>query len=119
MHATVRYNTLRLAMVILVGGVCYLAGARGIVLVALALIISLPLSFILLARWRHAMIEEIAAGRMGGPARRLSARLDAGAAAEDAALDAEQAAQQDASPPAQGESTNAAQQDRREDPPAP
>jgi hypothetical protein len=95
MPATVRYNTLRLALLIVVGVVCYLAGARGAVLLMLALLISLPLSFVLLKRWRLAMIDEIASGkaRKLNPVRAINQRIEAGNDAEDAALDAAEAAE--------------------------
>lgn len=85
MPATIRYNTLRLAMVLVVGAVCYVLGARGLVLLVLALVISMPLSFVLLARWRHGMIEEIAARR--NPVRALNDRIEAAKRAEDDAVD--------------------------------
>ena len=96
MPATVRYNTLRLLMVLVVGAVCYLLGARGALLVLLALLISMPLSFVLLARWRRAMIDEFAEGRAGkaNPARAVRAlnnRIESSKSAEDAAVDARMA----------------------------
>jgi hypothetical protein len=98
MHATLIYNVLRLTMILVVGAVCYVAGARGITLVLLAFIISLPLSFVLLARFRRAMIDEIAAKAAGrkSPARAISDRIDAGASAEDAILDAQEAREREA-----------------------
>jgi len=90
MPATVRYNTFRLLLLLVVGAVCYIAGARGAVLLALALIISLPLSFVLLKRWRLGMIDEIASGKASrfNPVSAVSNRIDAANRAEDAALDA-------------------------------
>lgn len=89
MHATIRYNTLRLAMVIIVGAACYLLGARGLVLVILALVVSMPLSYFMLARWRLAMIEEIASKDVGklNPVRAVNQRIDAANQAEDGLLD--------------------------------
>ena len=89
MPATIRYNTLRLAMVLVVGAVCYVLGARGLTLVLLALLISMPLSFVLLARWRKAMIDEFAAGKAGrlNPIRAVGDRIDAANQAEDDAVD--------------------------------
>ena len=91
--ATIRYNTFRLAMVIVVGAVCYVFGARGLLCIVLALVISMPLSYVLLARWRRAMIDELAAdgGRRFNIARRVSERIDAANDAEDAILDAAEA----------------------------
>ena len=90
MPATIRYNTLRLLMVLVVGGVCYIAGARGVVLLMLAFFISLPLSFVLLARWRTAMIDEFASGQAKklNPVRAVSDRIDRANEAEDAIVDA-------------------------------
>lgn len=97
MPATIRYNTLRLAMVIIVGAVLYVIGVRGAVLLFLAVVISMPLSYFLLARWRIAMIEEFAAGkaRRFNPMRAVSGKIDAANRAEDDAIDAAQDSTQD------------------------
>src|SRR6478609_2286479 len=102
MPATIRYNTFRLLMVLVVGAVCYVLGARGLLLIMLAFFISLPLSFVLLARWRRAMIDEFASGKARelkpvrvvgdqahklNPVRAVSDRIDAANQAEDEALD--------------------------------
>jgi len=92
--ATLRYNTFRLAMVIVVGAICYVFGARGLLCFALALVISMPLSYVLLGRWRRAMIDELAdRGRRVdvqrfNVVRRVEARIEAANDAEDAAIDA-------------------------------
>ena len=92
MKATVLYNTLRLLMVLVVGAVCYLLGARGLLLIMLAFFISLPLSFVLLARWRRAMIDEFASGKADkiNPARAVRAindKIETNKANEDAIVD--------------------------------
>jgi hypothetical protein len=75
-------------------GLLYLAGARGIVLLALAFVVSALASYVLLAKQRDAMSAAMARrfGRPGGPRRRVPgrgwaadfrARLDEGTRAED------------------------------------
>lgn len=94
MPATIRYNTLRFVMVLVTGAVCYLLGARGLLLIILAFFISLPLSFVLLARWRRAMIDEFASGKADkvNPARAIRAindKIESNKVAEDAIVDQE------------------------------
>ncbi len=79
-------------MVLVVGAVCFLLGARGLLLIMLAFFISLPLSFVLLARWRKQMIDEFASGKADkvNPARAVRAindRIESNKAAEDAIVD--------------------------------
>lgn len=62
-------------------------GVNPIVVLAVATLVSGGLSFVLLARPREEMARSLA-GRMG----RFGQRLDAGAAKEDAALDAAESA---------------------------
>ncbi len=71
-----------------------LAGARGILLIALALLISGLLSYVLLSRQRDAMAGSLR-GRLSGRTRRADSfrtRLAEGTRAEDADDDDEQAA---------------------------
>ena len=56
-----RYSVLRLALFAAVLGVLALAGARGILLVALTVVVSLALSYLLLRRQRDAVAAAIAA----------------------------------------------------------
>jgi Protein of unknown function (DUF4229) len=79
MRATLSYTVLRLAIFAAALGLLYLVGARGILLVGIAALISAAISFVLLARQREAMATSISnrvtAVREG---------LDEGAKAEDA-----------------------------------
>lgn len=78
MGAAVRYTAARVALFGVALGVLYLLGARGLLLVVLAIIISGLLSFIALSAQRDRMSSAIA--------RRYAdykQRLDEGAAAED------------------------------------
>ncbi|HEY5360541.1 MAG TPA: DUF4229 domain-containing protein [Streptosporangiaceae bacterium] len=79
MRATMSYTVLRLAIFAAALGLLYLAGARGILLLALAAVVSAVASVILLARQREAMAGSIS--------RRVSSvreQLDEGSRAEDA-----------------------------------
>ena len=89
---TVSYSVLRLALfaATLALLAALLRGTNFVVVLALATLISGVLSYFLLARSREQMARVVA-----GRVTRLNARLDAGAAAEDQALDqAERAAEQ-------------------------
>jgi hypothetical protein len=76
--------------------VLYWAGARGVLLLGLALIISALLSYILLNKQRQIMAGKLNGrlSRVGAKAGELKQRLDEGARAEDAE-DAEDAGDQD------------------------
>lgn len=78
MRATLLYTLLRLGIFAVALGVLYLVGARGIVLLGVAAVISAALSFIILSRQREAM-----AGSISGRITRARERLDEGARAED------------------------------------
>lgn len=84
--AFIRYTTLRLAMLIAVGGVGYLLGLRDILLLIVAFLVSGILSLVLLDRQRDAMGASV-----GGLFSRINARIEASAKAED-----------DDQPPAEG-----------------
>ena len=78
MRATIFYTLLRFALFIAVFGLLWLAGARSVLLLALAILISGILSYFLLNNQRTAM--------SGAITRRLTDfrdRLDAGTRAED------------------------------------
>ena len=79
MRATMNYTVLRLAIFAVALGLLYLAGARGILLVGLAAVVSAIVSFIVLARWREAM-----AGSISRRIANARERLDEGAKVEDA-----------------------------------
>jgi hypothetical protein len=55
----VRYTVLRFGLLVLVLAALALVGVRGILLPALAVLISLPLSYVLLARQRNAFAAEV------------------------------------------------------------
>ncbi|MEV8094313.1 DUF4229 domain-containing protein [Kitasatospora sp. NPDC085879] len=102
-HATLRYTSLRasiflgcLLLAMLLGhfGVIPVAGSSGVVfLILLALLVSAPVSYVVLSKQRDAMSEQIA-GTVGGLRARTSQRIAAQNAEEDAAVDAAQAALQ-------------------------
>ena len=78
MRATFAYTTARILLFVVATGLIYLAGARGLLLLGLALLVSGAASYILLTRQRDAMA--------GALSRRLGSvrdRLDAGTRAED------------------------------------
>lgn len=76
--AFIRYTTLRLAMLIAVGGVGYLLGLRDILLLIVAFLVSGILSLVLLDRQRDAMGASV-----GGLFARINARIEASARSED------------------------------------
>jgi len=78
MRATMSYTVLRLAVFAALLGLLYLAGARGILLVGVAAVASMAISYFALSRQREAMAGSIS--------RRISnarERLDEGARSED------------------------------------
>lgn len=96
MRTALTYTLSRLLLFVVVLLLLDLAGARGILLVALALLISGLLSYVLLSRQRDAMAGSLR-GRLSGRTRRADSfrtRLAEGTRAEDAedADDDEQAA---------------------------
>ncbi len=78
MLAFIRYSTLRLAVLLVVGAVCYLVGLRGFMLLLVALIVSGVLSLFVLDRQREALGESV-----GGVLSRINARIDANTRSED------------------------------------
>ena len=72
------YTVARLGVLAAVLGVLYVAGARGILLIALAFLVSALLSYWLLAGMR----ERLASG-IEARASRISSKLDEASAAED------------------------------------
>jgi hypothetical protein len=89
--AWVSYTTIRLALVVLVWlALQFFTPIRGLLAIALALLISALFSILFLSKQRDAMSES-----MFGFFRRLNERIDASAAKEDY-LDAEPQAQHDA-----------------------
>jgi hypothetical protein len=78
MRATFFYTVLRLALFGVVLGLLYLAGIGGILLIALAALISGVVSYVLLSRQRDAM-----SGAVASRLHMVRSRLDEGARAED------------------------------------
>ena len=78
MRATFAYTLARILLFAVTLGLLYLVGARGLLLVALALVISGIISFVVLSRQRDAMSGAIAS-RIGG----FRERLDQGTRVED------------------------------------
>jgi Protein of unknown function (DUF4229) len=78
MRATLYYSALRLGLFGAALGLLYLAGARNILLVGLAAVISAIVSYLVLARYREAM-----AGSISQRISNARERLDDGARAED------------------------------------
>jgi hypothetical protein len=78
MRATIAYTSARILLFLAALGLLYLVGARRLLLVALALVISGILSFVLLSRQRDAM-----SGALVSRLRGVRERLDDGARAED------------------------------------
>jgi hypothetical protein len=78
MRATFAYTTARILLFAAAAILFYLAGARGLLLLGLALVVSGAASYILLSRQRDAM-----SGALVNRFRTLRARFDEGAKAED------------------------------------
>jgi hypothetical protein len=78
MRATLLYTALRLGLFAVALGALYLVGARGIVLLAVAAVVSAALSYVILARYRDAM-----SGSISSRITTVRERLDEGARAED------------------------------------
>lgn len=78
MQATIRYTLMRLVLFAAVFGLLYLAGARSLLLVGLAIVLSGVLSYFLLMAQRTAMSDAISRRFTG-----FRERLEAGTRAED------------------------------------
>jgi hypothetical protein len=87
------YTLARLALVAVAGGLLWLVGLRGALLIVLAFVISGVVSFFLLGRQRGAFAEMVDAR-----ARRIRERMSAAQAAEDAADEAARRAAEQAPP---------------------
>jgi uncharacterized protein (DUF58 family) len=85
MRATLAYTTARILLFVVAVILLYLTGARGVLLLALALVVSGIASFVLLSRQRDlmsgALIGRLRNGRQRAPGFR--ARIEEGARAED------------------------------------
>jgi hypothetical protein len=78
MRATLAYTAARILLFAAVAGLLYLAGARGLLLIALALVVSGVASYIVLSRMRDAM-----AGAISRRIESVRSRIDDGTRAED------------------------------------
>jgi hypothetical protein len=86
-HPVLRYTLARLAILAVVAAVLYILGARGLLLLVFAFLISGLIAMVALKNTR-----EDAAYGITSAIRSANAKIDAGSAAEDASLDAAQAA---------------------------
>jgi Mn2+/Fe2+ NRAMP family transporter len=78
MRATLAYTTARILLFVAAIGLFYLAGARGLLLLGLALLVSGAASYVVLSRQRDAM-----SGALVNRFRTLRSRFDEGAKSED------------------------------------
>ena len=78
MRATLAYTSARILLFVAALGLLYLAGARGLLLVALALVVSGIVSFVVLSRQRDMM-----SGALASRLHRFREQIDEGARAED------------------------------------
>ena len=85
MRATLAYTSARLVLLVVSAVLLYLAGARGLLLLALAFVVSGITSFVLLSRQRDVMSRAMLARLRNGRARAAGfrARLEEGTRAED------------------------------------
>ncbi len=100
MRTALFYTVSRLLLFIVVLLLLDLAGARGLLLIALALLISGLLSYVLLSRQRNSMASSLS-GRLGARTRRRPSfreRLNEGTRAEDTDDEPAQASPAPASP---------------------
>ncbi|MFZ1671256.1 MAG: DUF4229 domain-containing protein [Candidatus Nanopelagicales bacterium] len=77
-HPILVYTLARFGLLIIAGAVCYLAGARGILLIVLAFLISGLLSYVVLYRQR-----DNAGARMGGYFSRMNQKIEDSKSSED------------------------------------
>jgi hypothetical protein len=82
MRTTLAYTSARILLLVVAMVLLYLAGARGLLLLALAFIVSALASFILLSRQRDVMSGALAS-RLRNRSPGIRARLEEGARAED------------------------------------
>jgi hypothetical protein len=90
MRATLAYTSARILLLVISVILLYLVGARGLLLLALAFLVSGIASFVLLSRQRDVMSRALM-GRIAGGRRRASAfraRIEEGSRAEDEDLQA-------------------------------
>ena len=78
MRATLAYTAVRFLLFAVAVGLIYLAGARGLLLIALALLVSGAASYVLLSRMRDSMASSI-----NRRIESVRSRIDEGSRAED------------------------------------
>jgi NADH:ubiquinone oxidoreductase subunit 2 (subunit N) len=78
MRATLAYTAVRFLLFVAAVGLIYLAGARGLLLIALALLVSGAASYVLLSRMRDSMASSI-----NRRIESVRSRIDQGARVED------------------------------------
>ncbi len=78
MRATIAYTAARILLFAVAAGLLYLVGAKGLLLLGLALVISGAASYILLSRQRDAM-----SGALMNRLKTVRSRIDSGSRAED------------------------------------
>jgi Protein of unknown function (DUF4229) len=86
MRTGLAYTSARILLLVVAIILLYLVGARGIVLLALAFVVSALASYVLLSKQRDVMSGALnrRLNRVGRKAAEFRARIDEGAAAEDA-----------------------------------
>jgi uncharacterized protein (DUF58 family) len=92
MRTAFAYTSARILMFGVAVILLYLAGARGLLLLGLGLLVSALASYILLNKQRQVIAGKLNGrlGRVGAKASELRTRLDDGTAAEDEEQDAEE-----------------------------
>ena len=83
MRTTLAYTSARIVLLLVALVLLYLAGARGLLLLALAFVVSGIASFVLLSRQRDKMSGALLARVKNRRTTGLRARLEEGARAED------------------------------------
>jgi hypothetical protein len=85
MRTGLAYTSARILLLVISMGLLYLAGARGILLLGLAFVVSALASYVLLSRQRDLMSGALnrRLSKVGRRAAEFRSRLDEGAAAED------------------------------------
>jgi len=78
MRATLAYTAVRFVLFAVAVGLIYLAGARGLLLIALALLVSGAASYVLLSRMRDSMASSI-----NRRIESVRSRIDEGSRVED------------------------------------
>lgn len=84
--ANLKYLAVRVGLIVIAGGVLYLAGMRGFLLAGVAVLVGALVSYVAFASLRDAAAAELAQRRARRPAREPA--IDEDAAHEDALLEA-------------------------------